>query len=277
VAKPERLLFLADNLGRENFGAPLEESKGIYGPVALDAHKLPSKLISVKVIDKVSDELLNDYRWRSSWLGGSTSALEVIVQIPDEKAQISLIAPRPARSFLLYLHGKMVYWNFRHGHRRHLAFNLGPAGGHELRFLFPATAETEKALGNRPFDDAFMLFARTNDVLQTDLEIANLTEPVESEWAGGAKKTGLPTFYRGTFRWTEGMDAVIRTGRLGKGYIVINGFCIGRYWEIGPYPVYYIPGNVLRTDNFIMVFDEAGRGPDNSTVVEPVEPCLMKV
>jgi hypothetical protein len=274
VTKPGQLLFLADNLGRENFGSPLEESKGIYGPVALDAHKLATKLVSVQVIDKVSDELLNDYRWKSGWHGAAVNALEVVVQIPDEKAPISLIAARPGKAFIVYLHGKIVTWNFRHGHRRHLAFNLGPAGGHSLRFLFPAVTETEKALGNRPFDDAFMLFARTKEIASSDLEIANLAEP--SEWSPGGRKTGLPTFYRGRFQWTEGMDAVIRTGRLGKGYIVINGFCIGRYWEIGPYPVYYIPGNILHETNEILVFDEAGRGPDRTTVIEPVEPSLME-
>ena len=39
-----------------------------------------------------------------------------------------------------------------------------------------------------------------------------------------------------------------------KGVIYINGFNIGRYWEIGPVNGLYIPGSLLKDENEIVIF-----------------------
>ena len=44
-----------------------------------------------------------------------------------------------------------------------------------------------------------------------------------------------------------------------KGFVVINGFNIGRYWEIGPQRTLYVPASLLKAgDNEIVVFESDG-------------------
>jgi len=41
-----------------------------------------------------------------------------------------------------------------------------------------------------------------------------------------------------------------------KGFVVINGFNIGRYWDKGPQRTLYVPGGLLKEkDNVIEIFD----------------------
>lgn len=54
-----------------------------------------------------------------------------------------------------------------------------------------------------------------------------------------------PAFHRGWFEAEAGVDTFIRTPGV-KGVIWINGFNIGRYWEIGPQKTLYIPGPLLK-------------------------------
>ena len=42
----------------------------------------------------------------------------------------------------------------------------------------------------------------------------------------------------------------------GRGFVLINGFNIGRFWEIGPQYTLYVPGGLIKEkDNEIVVFD----------------------
>ena len=46
----------------------------------------------------------------------------------------------------------------------------------------------------------------------------------------------------------------------GKGCVLVNGFNIGRFWEIGPQKRLYIPAPLLRQGkNEIIVFETEGR------------------
>ncbi len=67
-------------------------------------------------------------------------------------------------------------------------------------------------------------------------------------------------FYR--FRLTvEGTpcDSFLRTDNFRKGFVVINGFNLGRYWEIGPQRTLYVPASVLKEgDNEIILFESDG-------------------
>ena len=54
-------------------------------------------------------------------------------------------------------------------------------------------------------------------------------------------------------------DTFLRTDNFTKGFVVINGFNLGRYWEIGPQKTLYVPASVLREgDNEIILFESDG-------------------
>lgn len=68
-------------------------------------------------------------------------------------------------------------------------------------------------------------------------------------------KKDTPAFYRGRFCAESGIDTFIDTRMLKKGGIFLNGFNLGRYWEIGPQHTLYAPGDFIRKENIIEIFE----------------------
>jgi len=64
-----------------------------------------------------------------------------------------------------------------------------------------------------------------------------------------------PSFYRGRFNVEVPMDTFLRFPGV-RGVVWINGFNLGRYWNIGPGNTLYVPGPVLRRgENEVVVFE----------------------
>lgn len=74
-------------------------------------------------------------------------------------------------------------------------------------------------------------------------------------------ETGL---FRGTFTGagTEGVGhAGLRLPGWTRGFVWVNGFCLGRYWSAGPQETLYVPGPVLREGvNEVWVLELEGAG-----------------
>lgn len=72
--------------------------------------------------------------------------------------------------------------------------------------------------------------------------------------------TGLPAFYRFTFEVKELGDTYIDLSGWGKGCVWINGFNLGRFWEIGPQKRLYLPAPLLHLgENNIIIFETEGK------------------
>ena len=67
-------------------------------------------------------------------------------------------------------------------------------------------------------------------------------------------------FYRGSFTVLDApMDTFLYLDNFRKGFVVINGFNLGRYWEIGPQKSLFVPASVLKAGtNEIVVFESDG-------------------
>lgn len=72
----------------------------------------------------------------------------------------------------------------------------------------------------------------------------------------GADK--YPLFMRGHFKAENQHDCFVHLDGFRKGCVYINGFNLGRYWEIGPQRALYLPGVLLREDNEIIVLELEG-------------------
>lgn len=73
------------------------------------------------------------------------------------------------------------------------------------------------------------------------------------------KACNAPAFYRGVFNVIEREDTFLLTDNFKKGLAVINGFNLGRYWEIGPQKTLYVPKSVLKEgENEILIFETDG-------------------
>ena len=78
---------------------------------------------------------------------------------------------------------------------------------------------------------------------------------------------GLPGFYRFILTVDEPADTFLDFEGWGKGCIFVNGFNIGRFWEIGPQKRLYIPAPLLKTGhNEIVIFETDGKSRDTITL-----------
>lgn len=69
-----------------------------------------------------------------------------------------------------------------------------------------------------------------------------------------------PGFYRFEFEADELCDTFLDTEGFGKGCAFINGFNLGRFWEIGPQKRLYIPAPLLkRGKNELVIFETEGK------------------
>ncbi|MBQ8840448.1 MAG: beta-galactosidase [Clostridia bacterium] len=83
----------------------------------------------------------------------------------------------------------------------------------------------------------------------------------------GNNVTEPTRFYKGTLMVDKVADTFIRLDDFTKGFILVNGFNIGRYWEIGPQKNYYIPACLLKEgENEIVIFESDGAKVDCPSV-----------
>lgn len=84
---------------------------------------------------------------------------------------------------------------------------------------------------------------------------------------GAGYVSGQPAFYEFVLNIHESdydteypPDTFLELDGWGKGCVVVNGFCLGRFWEAGPQKRLYLPGPVLRQGrNQIIVFETEGK------------------
>lgn len=83
-------------------------------------------------------------------------------------------------------------------------------------------------------------------------------------------QTNSPIFLRGYLELDdEPCDTFMRLDGFKKGFVTVNGFNLGRFWDIGPTRTLYVPAPMLkRGKNEIIVFEQDG---GNSTTVEFVD------
>lgn len=87
------------------------------------------------------------------------------------------------------------------------------------------------------------------------LEMDNLHKVIYSNKAPVEKSA----FYKGTFTIDEAKDTFVKLDNFTKGFVTINGFNLGRYWEIGPQVTLYLPASLLNIgENEIVVFESDG-------------------
>lgn len=74
---------------------------------------------------------------------------------------------------------------------------------------------------------------------------------------------GLPAFYKFEFEVEEIGDTFLETEGFSKGCAFVNGFNLGRFWEIGPQKRLYIPGPLLKKGkNEIILFETEGKSAE---------------
>jgi beta-galactosidase len=74
-----------------------------------------------------------------------------------------------------------------------------------------------------------------------------------------------PTFFRGELLIEKPSDTIVHLEGWTKGNLFVNGFNLGRYWEMGPQKTLYLPGPLLKSGmNEIILFEL--HGTKNKTI-----------
>jgi beta-galactosidase len=74
----------------------------------------------------------------------------------------------------------------------------------------------------------------------------------------GCEAGSLP-FYKFIFDVEGTADTFLKLEGFGKGFAVLNGFNLGRYWKIGPQKTLFVPGSILKEgENTLVVFETEG-------------------
>lgn len=80
-------------------------------------------------------------------------------------------------------------------------------------------------------------------------------------------------FLKGKFSIDEPCDTFIKLDNFTKGFVTVNGFNLGRYWEVGPQQTLYLPSSLLnKGENEIIIFESDGlKGkPEFELVDKPI-------
>jgi len=67
--------------------------------------------------------------------------------------------------------------------------------------------------------------------------------------AGVNRYPDAPVIRRGNFNLRETGDAYLDMSKWGKGVVWVNGYNLGRYWNVGPQQTIYVPGEWLKPGN----------------------------
>ncbi len=65
-----------------------------------------------------------------------------------------------------------------------------------------------------------------------------------------------PIFAKGTFKAEPNVDTFLDMRDFGKGVAYVNGFNLGRYWSLGPQYTLYVPGELLKEENTVEIFEQ---------------------
>lgn len=136
------------------------------------------------------------------------------------------------------------------------------------RVNFGGTIETQRKGISRA--------VRINDLRRYGFEIFRL--PLNEEQIAGIDfdsgySEGVPAFYEFRFNADESADTFLELDGFGKGCAFINGFNLGRFWEIGPQRRLYIPAPLIGSgENTIVIFETEGKAVD--TIFLAGEPKL---
>ncbi len=80
---------------------------------------------------------------------------------------------------------------------------------------------------------------------------------------------GTPGFYEFSFEAEEIGDTFLDFDGWGKGCAFLNGYNLGRFWEIGPQKRLYIPAPLIRKGiNTILLFETEGKAPGFITLCD---------
>jgi len=83
---------------------------------------------------------------------------------------------------------------------------------------------------------------------------------------GKTAGTAMPVLLKGEFAAETDKDCFVHMDGFKKGIVLVNGFNLGRYWEVGPQKSLYIPAPILKEKNELIVLELDGYEAPSVTI-----------
>ncbi|WP_193106634.1 beta-galactosidase family protein [Brachybacterium sp. FME24] len=79
---------------------------------------------------------------------------------------------------------------------------------------------------------------------------------------------GLPVLVTASFEAPQQVDTFLDVSAAGHGVAYVNGFCVGRYWNIGPQQTLYVPAPLVREGRNEVLLLDLERRPERLALAE---------
>ena len=267
------LTFLADNMGRFNFGPHLGEPKGIWGDVFADSR--------LKIAPWKSRPANNNDFSRRVVPRNQAYLLKELQEQPLMVYETTFTLSKPTAVSLRYT-----------GLDRHVAVlcNDHPAGffGALSGGFADIVLSSEMKEGVNRLKLLVWRGADAQQLANVHLHLLEENLTAGAKWQfrswmvptppAGASRHAVeikpptashprPAWYACTFKAPPANSPPLFLNVKGaeKGQIFLNGHDIGRYWTVGPQPCYYLPSAwLIEGANHLQLFSETGRPPKGS-------------
>lgn len=164
----------------------------------------------------------------------------------------------------------------------HLAERLLPEGGHRTvrveilvenlgRINFgPSLGERKGILGGVWQIIRFLNHWEADPWPLEDMaeELAALASGAAAVEPGAEDDVTLPVLVQASFEASEQKDAFLDVSDAGHGVAYVNGFCVGRYWNVGPQQSLYVPAPVIREGRNEVLLLDLEKQPTRLALVE---------
>ena len=238
---------LPEPISKYSYGkVTLSESRSLFSQ--LDQLSVPVEQIAIKPMEKVGQAY--GFILYSTWVKGPRAGQKLHIQEVRDRAQVFLDGQ---------LLGVVERWD-----PKPLDINV-PKEGARLDILVenmgrinygPLIRDPKGITGGVLLDNQFQ---HNWTIRSLPLHSESLSSVCYEKTVVDPSCGETPAFYKGYFEVDQIGDTFLRFDGWKKGVAWINGFNLGRYWEVGPQRALYIPGPLLRKGrNEIVLFELHG-------------------
>lgn len=217
------------------------------------------------VLDKISESVRSVYPLTMEDIGQNYGYILYRTKIRDGETVNEIQLENAADRIECYHNGEYVYTAFAENIHEKFEPNEKRTGG-IIDLLCENIGRENFGTGLEDQRKGISGGVKINGHRQFGFEIFPL--PLDEEQIGklsfdGGYSEGVPAFYRFEFEVHELCDTFLEPEGFAKGCAFVNGFNLGRFWDIGPQRKLYLPAPLLKKGmNTIIIFETEGKSAD---------------
>ena len=217
------------------------------------------------VLEKISELVCSNYPLTMEEIGQNYGYILYRTKIRDGETVNEIRMENAADRIECYHNGEYVYTAFAENIHEKFEPNEKRTGG-IIDLLCENIGRENFGTGLENQRKGISGGVKINDHRQFGFEIFPL--PLDEEQIGKLSfdegySEGVPAFFRFEFEADELCDTFLELDGFGKGCAFVNGFNLGRFWDIGPQKRLYLPAPLLKKGvNTIIIFETEGKAAD---------------